>query len=329
MPPTNVSPLPTVSPERLEADLLGPRWLVEPLWPVEAVGLLAGAPKSCKTWLALDLAVSVATGTPCLGTLPNRTRGPVLLFAAEDAQPILRRRLEALAAVRDRTLRDLELSIIVASTLRLDTERDQERLDATLAAVHPVLLVLDPLIRLHALDENSSRDVSSLLSYFRRIQREHHVALLLVHHMRKNGNGMAGDSLRGSSDLHAWGDANLYLRRTTDGILLTVEHRAHASPDPLLLRLELDPKPHLVGTRAPGDVLSLDDQILDALQRAAEPVTTRQLCADVRGRTQAIVDRLHDLATRGVVRRDALGWVPAQLDLLATPPSSPFPVSDP
>jgi hypothetical protein len=147
--------------------------------------------------------------------------------------------------------------------------------------------------------------------------------------MRKNGNGMAGDSLRGSSDLHAWGDANLYLRRTTDGILLTVEHRAHASPDPLLLRLELDPKPHLVGTSAPGDVLSIEDQVLDAIHRAGEPVTTRQICAAVRGRTQAVVDRLHDLATRGVVRREALGWVPAQLDLLATPPSSAFPVSGP
>lgn len=329
MPSADTSPLPTVPPDRLDTEPLGPRWLVEPLWPTEAVGLLAGAPKSCKTWLALDLAVSVATGTSCLGTLPNLARGPVLLFAAEDAQPILRRRLEALAAVRERTLHDLQLSVIVTSTLRLDTERDQDRLDATLAELHPVLLVLDPLIRLHALDENSSRDVSALLSYFRRIQREHHVALLLVHHMRKNGNGMAGESLRGSSDLHAWGDVNLYLRRTAEGILLTVEHRAYASPDPLLLRLESDPQPHLVAGRATTDALSLDDQILDALQRAGEPITTRQLCAGVRGRTQIIVDRLHDLAARGVVRREALGWVLAQLDLLPRPPPDAFPVSGP
>ncbi|MDI7267908.1 MAG: AAA family ATPase [Myxococcota bacterium] len=325
----STTPLPTVHPARLEDQPHGPRWLVEPLWPTEAVGLLAGAPKSCKSWLALDLAVSVATNTPCLGSLPCQAHGPVVLFAAEDAQPILRRRLEALAAVRDRTLFDLDLSIIATSSLRLDTERDQERLDATLTALHPVLLVLDPLIRLHALDENSSKDVSALLSYFRRLQRDHHLALLLVHHMRKNGNGMAGDSLRGSSDLHAWVDVGLYLRRTAEGILLTVEHRAHASPDPFLLRLEAEPQPHLVAANATTDAFSPDDQILDALQRAGEPLTTRQLCAAVRGRTQMIVERLHDLAARGLVRRETLGWLPAQLDLLPRAPPDAFPVSGP
>ena len=39
-----------------------PRWLVDTLWARAAVGVLGGAPKCCKSWLALDLAVSVATG---------------------------------------------------------------------------------------------------------------------------------------------------------------------------------------------------------------------------------------------------------------------------
>ena len=65
----------------------GVPWLVEGLWPRQGVGLLGGTPKACKTWLALDLALSVATKTPVLGSYAVTKRGPVLLFAAEDAPP--------------------------------------------------------------------------------------------------------------------------------------------------------------------------------------------------------------------------------------------------
>jgi hypothetical protein len=42
------------------------QWLVQGLWSDQAVGILGGEPKCCKSFLALDLAVSVASGTPCL-----------------------------------------------------------------------------------------------------------------------------------------------------------------------------------------------------------------------------------------------------------------------
>jgi hypothetical protein len=323
-----MTPLRTVHPPELAAEPGGVRWLVEPLWAADAVGLLAGAPKSCKTWLALDLAVSIATRTPCLGSLPVLSDGPVLLYAAEDAQPILRRRLEALAAVRGLSLSELRLTVIVEPTLRLDTNRDQQRLADTLHALRPSFLVLDPLIRLHRLDENSSRDISILLSYFRQLQREHGIALLLVHHMRKGAAALPGQSLRGSSDLHAWGDTNLYLNRTPDGLLLAIEHRAHPSPDPILLRLVAEPHPHLRPcTTSPRR--SAADEIVALLDRAAAPLTTRQLVAAVRGRTQTTVAALHHLAAQGLVRRQRNGWVAKASASNLRPPAAAnsFPVS--
>ena len=78
-------PLPVVSASQLPVDDERPAWLVQDLWTEQAVGIVGGAPKCCKTWLALDLAVSVASGTPALGRFPVSGSGPVLLFAAEDA----------------------------------------------------------------------------------------------------------------------------------------------------------------------------------------------------------------------------------------------------
>jgi RecA-family ATPase len=72
------------------------QWLVQGLWSDEAVGILGGEPKCCKSFLALDLAVSVASGTPCLRRFAVRRTGPVLLFPAEDSLAVVRRRLEGI-----------------------------------------------------------------------------------------------------------------------------------------------------------------------------------------------------------------------------------------
>ena len=60
------------------------RWLIRSLWTHEAVGILGGAPKCCKSRLGLDMAVSVASQTPCLGRFTVENPGMVLIFLAED-----------------------------------------------------------------------------------------------------------------------------------------------------------------------------------------------------------------------------------------------------
>jgi hypothetical protein len=82
----------------ISLSVTGPhQWLVQGLWSDQAVGILGGEPKCCKSFLALDLAVSVAAGTPCLRRFAVRRTGPVLLFPAQDSLAVVRRRLEGIA----------------------------------------------------------------------------------------------------------------------------------------------------------------------------------------------------------------------------------------
>jgi hypothetical protein len=68
---------------------------------------------------------------------------------------------------------------------------------------------------LHRSDENASGEVAPLLAYLPTLQRQHQLAVLVVHHARKSAGRMrAGQALRGSFEFHAWGDSNLYLRRS-------------------------------------------------------------------------------------------------------------------
>ena len=59
------------------------RWLVDGLWSEEAVGIIGGEPKCCKSFLALDLAVSVAAGTPSLRRFAVAKHGRVLAARAQ------------------------------------------------------------------------------------------------------------------------------------------------------------------------------------------------------------------------------------------------------
>jgi hypothetical protein len=214
-----------------------PRWLIEPLWAAGGVGIIGGSPKSCKTWLALEMAVAVASGQPCLGRFPVPCAGPALLFGAEDAPHQLKRRLQSLASARHADFPTLDVRLIVENSLRLDSAEDLQRLRRTLARHRPKLLVLDPYVRLQRADENDVRQVSAILSALRELSRTFETAVALVHHARKNAAESPGQALRGSGDFWAWGDSNLYLSRRRDALLLSVEHRSAPSPPPLSLHL--------------------------------------------------------------------------------------------
>ena len=196
-------------PAHLLADRTEQRWLVTELWSEEAVGIVGGEPKCCKSFLALDIAVSVAAGTPCLRQFPVPRAGRVLLYAAEDALDIVRQRLEGICAAAGLPLADLDIQVITAPTVRLDLEADRRSLDETVSTLRPRLLILDPFVRLHRIDENASGEVAPLLAFLRELQRRHATAVLVVHHSKKAaGRIRAGQALRGSSEFHAWGDSN-------------------------------------------------------------------------------------------------------------------------
>jgi hypothetical protein len=311
--------LPVVQAAKLEVQREEQHWLIEGLWARSAIGLIGGAPKCCKTWFGLDMAVSVATGTKALGHFETKAEGPALVFLAEDALPQVRSRIEALCRQRGRDIRLLDLYVITAPVLRLDLATDQERLARTVEQIRPRVVLLDPLVRLHRLDENSAAEISGLLGYIRDLQRRFDVAVVLVHHASKKQRSQPGQALRGSSDLHAIGDCNAYLARNGEHIVLTIEHRAAKSPEPMLLELVTEGDGDAIHLRVcvEGSAdngqsrVQLDHQILDALAHAGEPLPRGVLRARLRVNNQRLGDILNRLDQEGHIVRTDRGWTPA------------------
>jgi len=314
MPPTNHDPkrLPVLPAYALEDADPQKQWLIDSLWTRTGVGVIGGPPKSAKSWMALDLVLSVASATPALDRFAVREPGAVLLYMAEDAAPMLKARLLALCAHRRLDLQTLPIHVITAASLRLDLEADRKRLAYTVQALKPCLLLLDPFVRLHRLNENDSSAVSALLAYLRALQRRFELAVILVHHMRKNTRGGAdGQNLRGSGDFHAWSDDSLYLRRRADQLVLTPEHRSAAPGQRLLLSLvSTDNHTHL---RIVADAenlelqqINLEAEILSLLR--IRPHSRGELRRRLAIRNQRLGDLLEQLAAAGRIARDQHGW---------------------
>lgn len=308
----------------------GERWLIEDLLSKSSIQVLAASPKVGKTWVTLSMAIAVASGTPALGRFHVSEPGPVMLFPAEDDVRAIRERIEQLCAGQGLTAADLPIDVITEDRLQLDDESHRQMLEAVLEERRPKLLVLDPLVRLHSGAESYVGHVSELFGYLRSLERRFGVAIVVTHHVAKNlPKGVSpGGALRGSSDIHASYDHGALLQREPDGrIILTLEHRAAASPEPFAFRLVSheggatafeeaeceEPQEQLavapsrpprtsVATRsAPRVEKPLRERVLQVLEQSPGAVSQVSIRGTLKVRNQVLSETLRALVDEGFV----------------------------
>jgi hypothetical protein len=138
-----------------------------------------------------------------------------------------------------------------------------------------------------------------------------------------------GQALRGSSDLHGWGDSNLYLRRKNNHLLLAIEHRAAPSKNDLPVQLAAEGdalalqlmSSEQVQTDHPLEDDSPSERILRTLCDAAQPLPSQQLRKLCRIRTSTLCETLANLRKTGQVTHGPSGYALAS--------KTPFPVPFP
>lgn len=225
------------------------RWLIESIWPDQACGFIAGPSGARKTWLALELCLSVVTGKPALGRFKAEKPGPALYVAGEDQLRNLQSRMKLLARGRGISADDLKDLHFLAEQGLLSCEGARERLEAYCQKLQPRLVVLDPLVRMHGTDENSASEMQPIFAFLRHLQRTRGVSLLLTHHHRKSrgeerGNGRKMEMLRGTGDLGAWADTVIAVERhgedsAAPSLVLVAKQRDVAEFDPFMVTLEM------------------------------------------------------------------------------------------
>lgn len=193
-------------------------FLASPVWPADAYGMLGAEDKAGKTWLMLDLAVSVASGTPWLGRFPC-DQGGVVMFLGEGGPRKMLRRLEAIATARGLAVEDLPIRACYRSP-HLTKPDHLAAIGAELEAWPAKLVELDPLYL--AARGASGSDLYAMgehLSNLQEVVQRSGAALVVSTHYNKTGEGRGPKRFTGVGP-GAWGrvlvSADVINRRVTD-----------------------------------------------------------------------------------------------------------------
>jgi RecA-family ATPase len=194
-------------------------WVVRGLVTEQSVYVVSGEPKTTKTWGALEIGMSIATGTRAFGEFPVvGDPRQVFMFLVEDPERSTRNRLRALAASRGMDPVEATKRVFVENLVSLDL-CDAEDLAYVVASVRahgPAgAVVLDPLRDLHTKEEDDSGEMAEVMGALRALRAVLQCAVIFVHHSHKsskdNGSRRGGQRMRGSSAIHGAIDGGLHL----------------------------------------------------------------------------------------------------------------------
>lgn len=251
------------------------RWTV-PGYVPEGFSVLAGRQKLGKTWLAMDIAIAVATGGCAMGAIEVE-KGNVLYLDLENGERRIQRRIATLFPGK---LPDLSALEWATETPMLDNGLIDALDDWRLSVPNPRLVVIDVLQRIKPAGKASRNSYENDYSIWAPLQKwatEHGIAVLGLHHTRKGGADDPLEALSGSNGLSACADTTLVLDRDGNGTTLYVRGRDVDEKETALSFT--DGLWNILGDA--NKVRTTDERraILDVLAEADEPMSPSDIAA--------------------------------------------------
>jgi hypothetical protein len=183
-------------------------WIVNELVASGSFNLFCGSPKSGKTFLLMEMGLSVASGREFLGMKVKRL--PVYYCFLEDAPQVIRNRGKYLNVHK-------KLSSTDQFMFLCDYGMDSVKRGLDFIKQEQGLLVVDPIGELSAQgnwDENKATDVLKLLKDYRELSHAVTGSIVMSHHFRKDG-----DRMRGSTAFEAGVDGWVNVRKNGTEII--------------------------------------------------------------------------------------------------------------
>ena len=203
-----------------------PTFLIDRHVPETSVGFLYADPGVGKSFLALDMALSIAHGMPeWHGAKVAVPEDPAVLYIAAEGSFDLRNRIMAWQKHKG-VAEPARTFLVLERTVRFTSQTDVDKLVRTIHAAHvrPALVVVDTVSRaLPGVDENGQADMTVFVEACAAVQREFACSVLGVHHTNKSGG------MRGSTVLYGAGDYVMKLERkrgSAIGTLLMEKQKA-------------------------------------------------------------------------------------------------------
>lgn len=216
------------------------KWLTDSLLTRHGFSVMYGPPGCGKTFVALDIALSVAAGRDFHDMTTDQ--GAVLYIAGEGVGG-LGKRVKAWINNRGGGCVEHELPFFILPTaVNFAAPGDLEKLLVTIDELEKQsgpfsLVVVDTVARaLLGADENSATDMGKFVKACDSIKEHTNAAVLGIHHSGKDG----GKGMRGSSALLGAVDTSIAVKKAVDIITLSTEKQKDAEPaDDMLFKMNV------------------------------------------------------------------------------------------
>lgn len=206
----------------------GVSWMVEDWLPEKSITFLISPPESYKTWILLDLAVSVVTGVPFLGSYQVNSTGPTMIIQQEDSHEGLTDRLALIVEQKLHmganidgdewvvpTMPDIPIYVHPSRMLRFDNKKVLEEMERQIEEIRPKVIMIDPLYSTTSSTDNYMSDLANQMMILKTWRDKYGCSFVIAHHSKKNldPDSTAREDSWGSQFLNAFLEAGWQVRR--------------------------------------------------------------------------------------------------------------------
>ena len=268
-----------------------PDWIIHGYLEGDTLAVLFGESGSMKSFVALDMALCVATGRAWHGhSIPMP--GPVFYIAAEGGQGLAKRMKAWTVAQQMEPLAPL---FILPRPVQFLDPTDVEQVAEAIAALvqehgAPRLLIIDTLARCFGGDENGSKDMNAFVAALDRLRVRFRCTMLVIHHSGLNDKNRA----RGSSVLRAALDWEYRLTRNGNSCkLVCSKSKDYDEPQALLFKSEVIS----TGWVNPGTKEPITSVVLRRVAAEETPVRTENSSQPLKGANVIALRALMNLSS--------------------------------
>lgn len=235
-------------------------WSVEDWLPEKSITFLVSPPESYKTWILLDLAVSVSSGLPFLGQYKTNQKGPCVIIQQEDSHIGLTERLALIANARvgiqpiingdEYTFPmnpDLPIYIHPSRQLRFDNKKVLDELEEFIKQIRPRVILIDPLYSATSVDNYMAQSAEQMM-VLKSWRDKYGCSFVIAHHSRKNmdPDSTAREDVWGSQFLNAFLEAGWQIRRSPkleqNQIIVRRHSKTMGNQPPITLSFDISTK---------------------------------------------------------------------------------------
>jgi len=294
----------------------------------EGLTIIAGKPKIGKSWLALDVCITVAAGRFCLGER-KPTQGAVLYAAMEDNPRRLQRRIDRLLSpVSTEWPHRLTLA---NSWRRLDKGGVDDIRQWIEHTDNPRLVILDTLAGVKPIRTREGyTEVYESLAALHRLANEKGVSIIVLHHTRKMEAEDPVDTVSGTLGLAGCADSVLVLARSSQGTTLYVRGRDIEEAEHAVSFDKAGCRWTILGNAADVHRSNERSSILAVLDEAADPIGPSDITAAAGMPVNNAKQLLHKMAAAGEVGKVGRGQYvhPDRMNQPVTPGNFDNPVTN-